>query len=180
MPHETPEGWYAETNLRANHTRYVIRKDFDCGLDVINRYYRLGLKRSLKSENVTGIGVFNTGLELVGFCTLALCSLHREAISQALPESNLPPQIPVLRLIMLGVDQHWQGRGIGRVLLKESFSQAIRVHHEVPLKGVYLDAAPDAVAFYRKLGFTALQDPDLSESIPMFIGIRLLKQAASA
>jgi GNAT superfamily N-acetyltransferase len=138
------------------------------------------LKRSLQSENVTGIGVFNARLELIGFCTLALCSLDKRVISNALPESNLPPQLPALRLVMLGVDHHWQGKGIGRVLLMESFSQAIRVHREVPLKGVYLDAAPDAVAFYQKLGFTALQYSDLSGSTPMLIGITLLSRATTA
>lgn len=177
--------WFIDTNVRANLERYVWRKEFDCGLELINRYYGQGLKRSLRSENVLGLGTYLTSehparRDLAGFCTLALCSLETILVKDALDESNLPAQVSAIRLVMLGVDRSCQGMGMGKALLMKTFAQAIRVHLELPIKGVYLDAAPEAVAFYRSLGFAVLKDKDPSGSTAMFIGIKVLMRALSA
>lgn len=177
MPDSQTEFYTIESHLLANFDRYLFPKSFDCGVEVINGYFRNGLKRSLRSENVSGLAAVSSAGSVLGFCTLALCSLDRQQVASALAQANLPPQVAAVRLVMLGVDKAYQGQGIGRQLLRKLFLQAIRVHSEIPIKGIYLDAAPDAVSFYLLLGFDALDDADTHGSTPMFLPIRALLRA---
>lgn len=163
--------------MLANYDRYQFPRGFDCGIDAINSYFRNGLKRSLRSENVSGMAAVSASSEVIGFCTLTLCSLDRQRVAEVIAQANLLPQVAVIRLVMLGVDKAYQGRGVGRQLLRKLFLQAIRVHSEIPIKGIYLDAAPDAVKFYQLLGFSLIDVPDDRGSTPMFLPIRALLRA---
>lgn len=169
-----PEAYAIDGHLLANLERYQFPKSFDCGVELINSYFKSGLKRSLRSENVSGLAAVSSNSEIVGFCTLALCSVDRRRVAGVIAQANLLPQIAAIRLVRLGVDKAHQGRGIGRQLLRKLFLQAIRVHREIPIKGIYLDAAPGASKFYEGLSFSAIDDPDDQGSTAMFLPIRTL------
>jgi len=166
-----------DSNLLANYTKYNFYKGFDCTLEVINRYYQDNLKRALKSENVMGIGAVSEENNLIGFCTVTLCDLDKPRVRTFLPEGNVLPQVPVVKLAMLGVDSKYQGFGIGQKLLMKAFEQSLKVHSYIPIKGMFLDAAPGAVSFYESLGFEKLDDADDSGSTPMFLHIKYVKAA---
>lgn len=172
-----PEAYTIEGQLLANYDRYQFPRGFDCGVDVINSYFRKGLRRSLRSENVSGIAAVSASSEVIGICTLTLCSLDRQHVADLIAPANLLPQVAVVRLVMLGVDRAHQGRGVGRQLLRKFFLQTIRVHSEIPIKGIYLDAPPDAVRFYQRLGFNPMEAPNDYCSTPMFLPIRALLRA---
>jgi predicted N-acetyltransferase YhbS len=65
--------------------------------------------------------------------------------------------LPVLRLARLAVDERSRGRGIGLALLRGVFTVAIRMRDEFGCVGVLVDAKPDALAFYERFGFVALE-----------------------
>ena len=65
--------------------------------------------------------------------------------------------LPVLRLARLAVDERAQGRGVGRALLRAVFRLARRMAEDLGCVGFLVDAKPDAVSFYAKLGFVALE-----------------------
>lgn len=172
------EAYAIDGKLLAHYDRYHFPKNFDCGVDVINSYFRNGLKRSLRSENVSGMAAISPAGEVAGFCTLALCSLDRQRVADVIAQANLLPQVAVIRLVMLGVDRSHQGQGVGRQLLRKLFLQAVRIHSEIPIKGIYLDAAPNAVGFYRALGFNLIEEQrDSQDSTPMFLPIRAVLRA---
>jgi GNAT superfamily N-acetyltransferase len=82
--------------------------------------------------------------------------------------------LPVLRLARLAVDERVQGRGIGSTLLRAIFVLAHRMADEFGCVGVVVDAKPEAVPFYEKLGFIDLgaragQLGDRPEPRPMFL-----------
>lgn len=166
-----------DNNLQARFDSYLFLKDFDCGLVMMDEYYKSSLKRALKSENIRGIGAINPASEVVGFGTLTLGHIDRALAQAAIKNTNLPTQLPVVRMVMFGVDRRYQGLGIGQEILRHSFMQAVKVHREVPVKGLYLDAAPNAVSYYGTLGFQALSEPDVKGSTPMLISIEPILQA---
>ncbi|WDG79979.1 GNAT family N-acetyltransferase [Pseudomonas chlororaphis] len=169
-----------DSNLLTTHPRYNFPKDFDCGLPVINDYFSTQLRRALKSENIKGIGVV-VGEDLMGFCTLTVSEIAREKAKPGLTKpTNLPAQVPVVRLVMLGVDQRLQKRGMGLALMTNALIQTALLHLQVPIKGLYLDAAPGAVDFYTEIGFKALGDPDENQSTPMLLGISVIMEAYKA
>lgn len=166
-----------DNNLQSRVESYLFLKDFNCGLAMMDEYYHSSLKRALKSENVRGIGALNSASEVIAFGTLTVGHIDRALAKTAIKRSNLPSQLPVVRMVMFGVDRRYQGLGIGQEILRHSFLQTIKVHREVPVRGLYLDAAPNAVSYYGTLGFRPLSEPDVKGSTPMLISIEPILQA---
>lgn len=69
---------------------------------------------------------------------------------------------------------------IGGELLMIAFDQAITVHKTIPIKGMYLDAAPKAIKFCQSLGFEILDEAGIDGTTPMFLSIKTMIAAASA
>ena len=64
--------------------------------------------------------------------------------------------LPILRLARLAVDQVFQGQGVGKLLLKSMLELALQQRDQSGCVGVVVDAKPQAVAFYSRLGFEPL------------------------
>ncbi|MOA42392.1 hypothetical protein D3C78_1644380 [compost metagenome] len=64
--------------------------------------------------------------------------------------------------------------------MQNALIETAQVHLQIPIKGLYLDAAPGAVKFYTELGFKALSDPDEHQSTPMLLGISVIMEAYNA
>ena len=70
---------------------------------------------------------------------------------------KMPPYpLPVLRLARLAVDEQAQGLGLGRKLLRFCIELAERMMEDLGCVGLVVDAKPQAVEFYRALGFQEL------------------------
>lgn len=112
--------------------------------------------------------------EIAGFATVAASEL---AVSR-LPErqrKRLPAYpLPVLRLARLAVDWLMQGQGIGHALLRSMFALAHRMAEDIGCVGFVVDAKPDAIGFYERLGFVRLDVRagalgDRPQPTPMFL-----------
>lgn len=112
--------------------------------------------------------------EVVGFATVAASELT----TATLPESKrkrLPAYpVPVLRLARLAVDERRQRRGVAHSLLRTVLLLARKMATDMGCLGVVVDAKPEAIAFYEKLGFVALEPlagqlGDRPEPLPMFL-----------
>jgi predicted N-acetyltransferase YhbS len=83
-------------------------------------------------------------------------------------------------LARLAVDERAQGRGIGNALLRHVLVLAQHMSVRVGCAGVVVDAKPDAISFYAKLGFVALDAVagllgDRPEPSPMYLPLNLLQ-----
>lgn len=152
---------------------YPGNKKFDCGNEVINKYVRESLKKSVKDGNCAAKALINsqTG-ELIGVCTYSAYSLEKKKLAGVVAGS-MPGEVGVVRLVMLGVATKEQKKGYGHDLLLEFFEQVKIIHAAIPVKGVYLDADPEAVNFYIRLGFVELNEPpNAFGAKPMFLAIQ--------
>ncbi len=82
--------------------------------------------------------------------------------------------LPALRLARLAVDRRAQGRGVAKAPLRAVFALTHRMAADMGCVGVVVDAEPEAVGFYRTLGFLELQAVagqlgDRPEPLPMFL-----------
>lgn len=111
-----------------------------------------------------------------GFATVTASELATSNLP-ATKRKRLPQYpLPVLRLARLAVDESAQGRGVGSTLLRAVFILAQQMASEYGCVGIVVDAKPEAVAFYDKLGFIELavragQLGDRPEPLPMFLEI---------
>ncbi len=152
---------------------YPGQKKFDCGNDVINRFARDSLKKNVRDGNCAAKALIDksTG-ELLGFCTFSAYSLEKQKL-EGVVSGSMPGEVGVVRLVMLGVATKEQNKGYGQDLLLEFFEQVKVIHDALPVKGVYLDAAPDAINFYIRLGFVELNEPpNAFGAKPMFLAIQ--------
>ncbi|AKJ01206.1 acetyltransferase (GNAT) family protein [Archangium gephyra] len=122
---------------------------------------------------------------IAGFVTVT----PSEIVAAELPvprRRKLPPYpLPVLRLARLAVDERARGRGIGSTLLRAVFVLAHRLADEFGCLGVVVDAKPEAVPFYEKLGFIDLgaragQLGDRPEPRPMFLELGAIPKPSAS
>jgi GNAT superfamily N-acetyltransferase len=94
---------------------------------------------------------------ILGFATVAASEVAAARLS-AVRRKRLPAYpLPILRLARLAVDQRAQGQGIASTLLRAVFALARKMSDEMGCVGVVVDAKPDAIDFYRRLGFIRLE-----------------------
>lgn len=151
---------------------YTGQKQFDCGNAVINSFVQGSLKTQVKRSLSAAYVLTDSAQDhrFVGFYTLAQHMIDVQALS-ALQLGSLPRKIPCTRLIMLGIDQRYQGQQLGARLMRHALLLTATVARQIGSYGLYLDAEAKAVAFYQKLGLTLLEGDLSPESSPMFLPI---------
>ena len=90
--------------------------------------------------------------------------------------------IPILRIARLAVETRFQGRGIGKLMLRAMFELALELRGRVDCAGIVVDAKAGAVSFYRRLGFMPLSAvrgtlAARPEPLPMFLPVKLIGKA---
>lgn len=156
--------------------KYRQQKTFDCGNEMINRYVQKNLKKRVKNHTIQAYVLSDkeNNNDFIGFYTLESFTIAKDIFQIFTPPPATPPLIPVLKLGMLGIDKRYQGKGLGRKLLKNAVKKTAHVSMIAGCKGLYLLAEENAVSFYRRLGFLPLQD---LKPTPMFLDIDLILDA---
>lgn len=119
---------------------------------------------------------------IAGFATVSAAEVAPDSIP-APKRKRLPRYpLPALRLARLAVDQRYAGQGVGSLLLRAVLVLASRMADDMGCIGVIVDAKPDAVAFYGKLGFVRLEVVagelgDRPQPLPMFLEIGQLSKS---
>lgn len=94
--------------------------------------------------------------EILGFATVSATSIAIEDFPKS-SRKRLPNYpLPALRLARLAVAESAQGQGIGKQLLKAVFEIAHDMADRTGCVAVVVDATPEAVEFYGRYGFEAL------------------------
>jgi len=93
---------------------------------------------------------------IAGFATVTASEIAPGAMAPS-KRKRLPKYpVPVLRLARLAVDDNASGKGIGRLLLRAVLVLAQQMADDFGCVGVVVDAKPQAVTFYERLGFLRL------------------------
>lgn len=86
---------------------------------------------------------------------------------------NMPDPIPVVVLGRLAVDRSYQGKGIGRALVRDASLRVIQAADTIGIRGLIVQALTDeARLFYERLGF------EPSRLDPMLLMITLADMGA--
>jgi len=152
---------------------YNGQKQFDCGHKTINTFVHSSLKPQIKRNLSVAYVLRDSAKEnnFVGFYTIAQFTVDLGQLS-ALKLGSMPRKIPCTRLIMLGIDKHYQGQQLGSRLMRHALTISQQVAQQIGSFGLYLDADPAALDFYQKLGFTSLEEDRSPLPSPMFLCIQ--------
>jgi GNAT superfamily N-acetyltransferase len=134
-------------------------KKFNCGHSALDDYIRRYAAQDVKRD-LTRVFVATPEDDidhLAGFFTLSAgsvdCADLPESVARKLP--HYP--IPVALIGRLAVDQGFQGKGLGSILLADACLKVKQASDSLAVVGIVVDAKDDsAAAFYRYFGFIPL------------------------
>jgi GNAT superfamily N-acetyltransferase len=114
------------------------------------------------------------GGPIAGFATVSASEISPDSMPTSKRKGLARYPLPVLRLARLAVDEGYKGQGVGSLLLRAVLELAARMADDLGCVGVVVDAKPDAVAFYDRLGFVPLEVVagelgDRPQPLPMFL-----------
>ncbi len=145
-------------------------KNFNCGNSIVNHYAQKNLITIIKSNKGTRAEyVLDEHNKIIGFVTYSVTTILPETFGLTKPPIK-EKEISVIRVRMLGVEETHKREGIGSMLMNGVFKKA-QLAREIGIVGVTLSAAPEAINFYKELGFVAMDAANDNGIMPMFIDI---------
>lgn len=125
---------------------------FSCGSPLIDDWVAVRAKGARRAGTAVVYASFYKG-HLAGFYTLSAQSVVRGETSGWITR-NAPKNIPTILLGMLGVDQRYQGEGLGHDLLLDAARRAQLVAEQIGARALIVDPLDEgARSFYRRYGF---------------------------
>ena len=161
---------YLTSPLSSNH----IKKDFDCGIDLLTKYLKTQANQDIKRK-LTACFVLAEAENIVkGYYTLSNASIRKELVPVNIVK-KLPPtyfDLPNTLLGRLAVDVLYKGNGNGELLLIDALKRSFDISKKhVGSMAVIVDPIDEnAFNFYKKYGFNPLVD-----SGKMFIAMDTIK-----
>lgn len=161
------------------------RSRFESGDPDLDRFLRVYAGQNQFRHHVGTTYVAMERTQLIGFVTVSAGSLEIDDLPATAKRALPGYPLPVLRIARLAVDARYQGGGVGKELLRFALGLSLRMREDYGCVGVVVDAKPDAVSFYGRLGFMALDVTEgLAESRPtpvaMFLAAREIELAQRA
>ena len=138
--------------LGAGHDRSA----FSCGVPALDRYLREQAGQDARRRVAAPFVATADGVKVLGFYTLSATSIELTEVPAALSK-KLPryPRLPATLLGRLATDLSARGVGLGRVLLVDAITRAVR--SEIASFALVLDAKDEgAASFYEREGFIRL------------------------
>lgn len=112
-------------------------------------------QRALKNEEsgASRTYVICAGGRVIGYYALAAGSILN-ARAPAAVRRNMPDLIPVILLGRLAIDKSWQGKGLGKALLRDAVLRTVHASEITGVRALMVHAISEEVkAFYQKTGF---------------------------
>lgn len=132
------------------------RSEFACGVEELDRYLKEYAWQNMSRRHIGVTYVAEEAGVVLGYVTVAAASVGAEDLPAG--SARLPRYpLPVLRIARLAVDERFKSCGIGTQLLGAGCDVALELRSRVGCVGVVVDALPEAVRFYERFGFSAIE-----------------------
>ena len=126
--------------------------DFDSGETQLDEWPRRRAGGN-QAEGGSRVYVACEGLRVVGYYALAAGSISQETAPGGF-RRNMPDPVPAVILGRLAVARRWQGRGVGRSLMRDAGLRVLRAADTIGVRGMVVHALSESArAFYLALGF---------------------------
>ena len=126
---------------------------FDSGNSQLDDWLK---NRAIKNEieGASRTYVLCNGDVVIGFYCLANGSVF-QSVATGKVRRNMPDPIPVMVIGRLAIDRSWQGKGLGRALLKDEILRTLQASEIAGIRAILVHAiSENAKLFYEKCGFT--------------------------
>lgn len=129
-------------------------EDFDSGIEPLDSWLK---RRALGNEAEGASRTYVVCAEdiVVGYYCLSSGAIANN-IATGKVRRNMPDPIPVMIIGRLAVDRHWQGKGIGRGLLRDAVLRTLKAAEIAGIRAILVHAiSEEAKQFYEQYRFTS-------------------------
>jgi GNAT superfamily N-acetyltransferase len=158
--------------LRREH----VLEAFDCGQPELNGWV---VKYALQNQ---GAGAAQTYVGLVdgavvGYYSLAVGQVEYAEAPERLKKGLARHPVPVMLLARLAVDKNWQGKGVGRALLRDAVLRTLQAAEIAGIRALAVHAKDDrARAYYEQFDFVSSP----SDPLHLFVLLKDLRKLVIA
>lgn len=128
---------------------------FDCGREALNRFL---IRHALQSQQAGASQTYValSGADVIGYYSLAVAQVAYDDAPERLGKGLARHPIPLMLLARLAVATSWQGRGLGKGLLKDAVLRTLQAADIAGIRALAVHAKDDeARAFYERFDFTS-------------------------
>jgi GNAT superfamily N-acetyltransferase len=126
---------------------------FDCGKASLNDWLRRFALTNQQSDSARTY-VVHRGGSVVGYSCLSAGAVRKDESPARIAKGLAKHPIGVVLMGRLAVDRKERGAGLGKALLVDALSRALRVADDIGVRAFLVHAIDDeAVSFYQKFGF---------------------------
>lgn len=126
---------------------------FCSGVDSLDQWLK---KRARKNEQSGASRTYVLCVEnqVIGYYCLATGAIATQ-LATGKVKRNMPNPIPVMIIGRLAIDQNWQGRGLGRALLRDGILRVLQAADIAGIRAILVHAISErAKQFYGSCGFS--------------------------
>jgi ribosomal protein S18 acetylase RimI-like enzyme len=151
------------------------RRSFSCGSIDLDEY----LQYHARQNDTRGLGRTYVALQrgnnqVAGYYTISAASIEFSELPDSVAQRIPRYPIPSVRLSRLAVDIKYQGQGLGKLLMMDSFKRCLMVEKTLGIYAIIVDAQDEnACRFYIKYGFRKLKD----EHLRLVLSFKAVKEA---
>jgi len=138
---------------------------FDCGHQELNRYLsRYAWLNQTAGAAQTYVGI--VGEAIVGYYALAAGQVTLEGAPERLKKGLARHPVPIMLLARLAIDRRWQGRGIGKALLRDAIERTLQAADIAGIRAMAVHAKDEeARRFYEHFDFV----PSPTDPMHLFV-----------
>lgn len=146
------------------------RSAFSCGHGPIDNFLKSSLSDQIRAGMVAAYMATEEGDPAVlGFYTLGALAVRADVGPGSWTRARVA-DVPVIYIRAVAVRADRQGRGLGAALVIDALRRCLGIADRLGAAAVVLDALRDEWfdrrwAYYRRIGFQALGDPDLPHRV---------------
>lgn len=152
------------------------RAAFSCGVPQIDNYLKLTAKKGSTADVVRIWVVIDEKKQIIGFYGINMHSVAVKDMPAAYAKKAMNHGLlPAAFIAMIGVDERYQGNGVGSALVADALSRIARASEQIGASVVMLDVIDDGDAdavqrrktYYQSFGFVPLPDQPLRHFMPI-------------
>jgi len=135
------------------------RKDFDCGVDVLNNYLCMMANQHSRKDNTRTFILEDVKdpSHIIGYYTLTMASLKLNSLPIYLQKKHTNVHSAGL-IARLAIDRRYSKQGYGEWLLIDALRKLLIASDSVAFPLVVVDSKDGVVEFYKKFGFQCFVD----------------------
>jgi GNAT superfamily N-acetyltransferase len=148
---------------------------FDCGREELNRYllrYAWQNQQAVAAQTYLGVA----GEVIAGYHTLTVGQVILEHAPDRLKKGLAKYPIPIMLLARLAIDRHWQGRGVGKALLRDAMQRTLQAADIAGIGAFAVHAKEEEMRrFYKHFDFA----PSPADPMHLFVLLKDVRRVLS-